>query len=121
MLFLVWFFFSPRSSAQPPLSSKKKPPRSSFPSTSSATFLSRQGFGKSSFFPPPPKFETIREDEIPEFLQSGSPEGGGIKSSSPNRKRVSPPHNGGMSPGLRSSRKLILQSIPSFPSLASNQ
>ncbi|KAH6816406.1 hypothetical protein C2S51_021226 [Perilla frutescens var. frutescens] len=112
-----------RQSAQLPFSSKKKPPRSSFPSSSS--FLPKQGFGKSSFFPPPPKFdkqfETIREDEIPEFLQGGSPDGG-IKLSSPNRKRVSPPHNGGaMSPGLRSSRKLILQSIPSFPSLTHNQ
>ncbi|KAH6808917.1 hypothetical protein C2S51_026700 [Perilla frutescens var. frutescens] len=112
-----------RQSAQLPFSSKKKPPRSSFPSSSS--FLPKQGFGKSSFFPPPPKFdkqfETIREDEIPEFLQGGSPDGG-IKLSSPNRKRVSPPHNGGaMSPDLRSSRKLILQSIPSFPSLTHNQ
>ncbi|KAL1548625.1 protein tesmin/TSO1-like CXC 2 [Salvia divinorum] len=115
-----------RPSAQLPVSSKKKPPRSSFPSigsSSSTSFLPRQGFGKSGFFPPPPKFDSIREDEIPDVLQGGggSPNGG-VQSASPNRKRVSPPHNaGGMSPGPRSSRKLILESIPSFPSLTRNQ
>ncbi|KAL3812581.1 hypothetical protein ACJIZ3_013849 [Penstemon smallii] len=100
-------------------SSMKKPPRSSYPSigSSSGFNTSNQVYGKPSFFQPPPKFdnhfENFREDEIPEFLQeSSSP---GINSSSPNRKRVSPPG------GLKSSRKLILQSIPSFPSLASNQ
>ncbi|XP_047951005.1 protein tesmin/TSO1-like CXC 2 [Salvia hispanica] len=114
-----------RQSAQLPVSSKKKPPRSSFPSigSSSSSVLPKQGFGKSSFFPPPPKFDTITEDEIPNVLQGGggSPDGG-VQSASPNRKRVSPPHNaGGMSPGPRSSRKLILESIPSFPSLTRNQ
>ncbi|KAK4425642.1 protein tesmin/TSO1-like CXC 2 [Sesamum alatum] len=116
-----------QSSVQLPFSSKKKPPRSSLPSTgsSSSGFYAGQGFGKPRFLPPPPKFdkhfETIREDEMPEFLQEGSPVSG-IKSSSPNGKRVSPPHGAvGTSPGLRSSRKLILQSIPSFPSLTQNQ
>ncbi|KAI3459413.1 hypothetical protein Pfo_016076 [Paulownia fortunei] len=108
-----------------PFSSKKRQPRSSFPSIcSSSGFSASQGFGKSSFFPPPPKFnqhfETIKEDEMPEFLQGGSPTGG-INSSSPNSKRVSPPQGLERSPGLRSSRKLILQSIPSFPSLTPNQ
>ncbi|KAL0434097.1 UNVERIFIED_CONTAM: protein tesmin/TSO1-like CXC 2 [Sesamum latifolium] len=109
-----------------PFSSKRKPPRSSsFPSiTSSSGFPATQPFGKSSFFPPPPKFdkhfECVMEDEVPEFLQGGSPVGG-IKSSSPNRKRVSPPQRMEASPGLRSSRKLILRSIPSFPSLTTNQ
>ncbi|KAK4434046.1 CRC domain-containing protein TSO1 [Sesamum alatum] len=109
-----------------PFSSKRKPPRSSsFPSISSSSgFPASQPFGKSSFFLPPPKFdqhfETVMEDEVPEFLQGGSPVGG-IKSSSPNRKRVSPPQRVETSPGLRSSRKLILRSIPSFPSLTTNQ
>ncbi|KAL1543288.1 protein tesmin/TSO1-like CXC 2 [Salvia divinorum] len=111
-----------RPSAHLPFSSNKKPPRSS--SSSSSSFIPRQRFGKSSFLPPPPKFETIRENEIPDFLQGGggSPDGG-VQTASPNRKRVSPPHNAGgvMSPGLRSSRKLILESIPSFPSLTPNQ
>ncbi|KAK4482859.1 hypothetical protein RD792_010031 [Penstemon davidsonii] len=119
-----------RQSVQRPFSSKKKPPRSSFPSigsSSSVFYDSSQSYGKQSSFqpPPPPKFvehfETIGEDEIPEFLQCVSPISG-IKMSSPNQKRVSPPHGVGMSPGgLRSSRKLILQSIPSFPSLTPNQ
>ncbi|KAL0414495.1 UNVERIFIED_CONTAM: protein tesmin/TSO1-like CXC 2 [Sesamum radiatum] len=115
-----------RQSVQLPFSSKKKPPRSSFPSIgSSSGFYAGQGFGKPRFLPPPPKFdkhfETVREDEMPDFLQGGSPVSG-IKSLSPNGKRVSPPHGVvGTSPGLRSSRKLILQSIPSFPSLTQNQ
>ncbi|KAL0392987.1 UNVERIFIED_CONTAM: protein tesmin/TSO1-like CXC 2 [Sesamum radiatum] len=109
-----------------PFSSKRKPPRSSsFPSISSSSgFPASQPFGKPSFFPPPPKFdkhfECIMEDEVPEFLQEGSP-AAGIKSSSPNRKRVSPPQRMETSPSLRSSRKLILRSIPSFPSLTTNQ
>ncbi|XP_073148141.1 protein tesmin/TSO1-like CXC 2 [Henckelia pumila] len=106
------------------LFSNKKPPRSSFPSIGSSSHsYVNQVFKKPSFQPPPKldrHFETIKEDEIPEFLQEGSPISG-IKLSSPNRKRVSPPHNVGMSTGLRSSRKLILQSIPSFPSLTHNQ
>ncbi|KAG8373096.1 hypothetical protein BUALT_Bualt12G0135100 [Buddleja alternifolia] len=102
-----------------PFSSKKKPPRSSFPSISSSSGYCA---GQSSFFQPPPNFdkhfENVGEDEMPEFLKSGSP----IKSSSPNRKRVfSPPQGLEKSPGLRSSRKLILRSIPSFPSLTNNQ
>ncbi|KAL6522668.1 hypothetical protein OROHE_016515 [Orobanche hederae] len=110
-----------RQSVQHPFSSKKKPPRSSFPSIGSASgFQARQMLVKQSFLPPPPKldeqFETVAEDEMPDFLQEGSPISG-IKLSSPNSKRVSPPHNN----GLRSSRKLILQSIPSFPSLTPNQ
>ncbi|KAL8047998.1 hypothetical protein ABFX02_07G034900 [Erythranthe guttata] len=126
---------SVRQSVQLPFSSKNKPPRSSFLTIgggSSSSFNGRQGFVRPSFALPPPKFdenknlETVIEDnEMPDFLSSPI---GGIKSSSPNGKRVSPPHGGGgggagasLSPGLRSSRKLILQSIPSFPSLSSNQ
>ncbi|KAL8026332.1 hypothetical protein ABFX02_14G019400 [Erythranthe guttata] len=94
-----------------PFPSKQKPPRSSSSSIGSSS-------RKSNFFPPPPKFsqrfETVNEDELlSDFLELNSP----IKLSSPNRKRVSPPH--GLE-GLRSSRKLILQSISSFPSLTSN-
>ncbi|CAA3009751.1 Hypothetical predicted protein [Olea europaea subsp. europaea] len=48
----------------------------------------------------------------------GRKDGEGIKSSSPNSKRVSPHQSGlGTSPEVRRGRKLILQSIPSFPSL----
>ncbi|EOA15412.1 hypothetical protein CARUB_v10007448mg [Capsella rubella] len=68
-------------------------------------------------------FETVTEDrpeEMPEILiHSPIPN---IKSVSPNGKRVSPPHmessSSGSILGRRSGgRKLILQSIPSFPSL----
>ncbi|KAG6393096.1 hypothetical protein SASPL_147326 [Salvia splendens] len=85
--------------------SKKRPPRAPFPPIGSYAF------------PPPtnmrPRCE--EEDEMPHFLVGG---GSPIKTSSPNKKRVSPPQT---LPGLRSSRKLILQSIPSFPSLAPSQ
>lgn len=41
-----------------------------------------------------------------------------VKVVSPNKKRISPPRMGtGLSPICRSGRKLILKSIPSFPSL----
>lgn len=94
-------------------------------SSSGGTYAS-QGLGRPRFFRALPKFhkqfESIQEDEIPITLQGNtSPTSGIIKSTSPNSKRVSPPHTEiGTSPGRRSSRKLILQSIPSFPSLTPN-
>ncbi|KAL8486454.1 hypothetical protein ACS0TY_023223 [Phlomoides rotata] len=100
-----------------PFSTRKRPHRSSFPFTSSSS-----GLEQANFFPPlPPKFnnqqfETVKEDQLPKFLQGGSPVSG-VKTSSPNRKRVSPPKSSDMSPGVRSSRKKILQSIPAFPQL----
>lgn len=85
--------------------SKKRPPRASFPPIGSYAL------------PPPTKLrpQCEEEDEMPHCLVGG---GSPIKASSPNKKRVSPPQT---LPGLRSSRKLILQSIPSFPSLAPSQ
>ena len=63
-------------------------------------------------------FQTVAEDEMPEILRGISSPGTGIKTSSPNGKRISPPQcELGSTPGRRSGRKLILQSIPSFPSL----
>ncbi|KAK4355572.1 hypothetical protein RND71_024543 [Anisodus tanguticus] len=116
-----------RPPMQLPFSLKNKPPRSSFLSIgSSSGIFASQGVGRPSFFQPQPKFEkpfqSIQEDEIPEILQGTNTSPiSGIKTSSPNRKRVSPPHcNFANSPGRRSSRKLILQSIPSFPSLTPN-
>ncbi|XP_019180463.1 PREDICTED: protein tesmin/TSO1-like CXC 2 [Ipomoea nil] len=125
-----------RPQMQFPFPSKNKPPRSSFLSIGSSS--GSQGLGRPSFFQSLPKFdkqfETIKEDEneMPEVLQTTcrSPISG-IKSGSPNSKRVSPPHHhhhssefgtsSSSSPGRRSSRKLILQSIPTFPSLTPNQ
>ncbi|KAJ4744597.1 Protein tesmin/TSO1-like CXC 2 [Rhynchospora pubera] len=53
------------------------------------------------------------------LINNDSPHGGVTKTSSPNGKRVSPPHSStGASPNRKGGRKLILKSIPSFPSLA---
>ncbi|KAK9725507.1 hypothetical protein RND81_05G149000 [Saponaria officinalis] len=99
-------------------SSKGKPPRSTLVTiTSSSSLHHNDDQVRSTFMPSQSKIEkhqqSIPEDEIPAVLQNSSP-----PSSSPNSKRVSPPQHGkGQSPKLRTSRKLILQSIPSFPSL----
>lgn len=67
---------------------------------------SRQGVGHSGS-----EFDDILENETPVVV------------SSPNKKRVSPPHGhihelgSGSSGGLRSGRKFILKSVPSFPPL----
>lgn len=56
--------------------------------------------------------------DAPEDLSVDSPPCGAVKTASPNGKRVSPPLNGfAVSPNLRGGRKLILKSVPSFPSL----
>ncbi|KAL5975272.1 hypothetical protein ACLOJK_031951 [Asimina triloba] len=64
------------------------------------------------------------EDETPDILKDTCSPTKAVKTSSPNQKRVSPPHNClrelrrmSSSPGLRSGRKFILQSVPSFPPL----
>ncbi|KAG9451939.1 hypothetical protein H6P81_004843 [Aristolochia fimbriata] len=65
-------------------------------------------------------FQMNPDNETPEILRNDCSPVSGVKNVSPNSKRVSPPHNGlglGFSPGKRSSRKLILQSIPSLPAL----
>ncbi|KAG7992012.1 hypothetical protein I3843_02G106800 [Carya illinoinensis] len=106
-----------------PFSSNCKPPRSSFLTVGSSSGLyTSQKFGKPNIIRSLPKIErhsqTVPEDEMPEILRGNTSPNTGIKSASPNRKRVSPPHSGfGSSPSHRSGRKLILQSIPSFPSL----
>ncbi|KAK6929922.1 CRC domain [Dillenia turbinata] len=114
---------SNRPSIQLPFSSKGKPPRSAILTIgSSSGLLTTQGLGKPNFLGSQFKFEkhfqTVQEDEMPEILQSSCSPASGIKTASPNSKRVSPPHcDLGVSPTRRSGRKLILQSIPSFPSL----
>ncbi|XP_058074556.1 uncharacterized protein LOC131223239 isoform X2 [Magnolia sinica] len=71
---------------------------------------------------------SISEDETPDILKETYSPIKAVKTSSPNQKRVSPPHNclhelrrSSSSPGLRSGRKFILQSVPSFPPLDSLQ
>ncbi|KAL6535281.1 hypothetical protein OROMI_026655 [Orobanche minor] len=98
-----------------PSSSKKRPPRRYFSSIDSPTFSTAgpQELGKSTGF---------SETEMPHFLLEISANSG-VKSLSPHGKRVSPPQRPERSPGMtmRRSRKLILESIPSFPSLTYNQ
>ncbi|KAK4769489.1 hypothetical protein SAY86_027639 [Trapa natans] len=106
--------------------SKVNPPRTSFltKNGSSIVLKGSQKLRKDEFLlPPQPKLEKLlqpknAEDEMPEILRGSSTPNDGIKMASPNCKRVSPPHGElGSSPSLRSGRRLILQSIPSFPSL----
>uniref|UniRef100_A0A7N0TEP6 CRC domain-containing protein n=1 Tax=Kalanchoe fedtschenkoi TaxID=63787 RepID=A0A7N0TEP6_KALFE len=113
-----------RMSMQLPFSSKGKPPRSSFLAVDSASGLqASQKFSKPNYVNPPPKFQRNYpagqdETEMPEMLRNNGSPISAVKTSSPNSKRVSSPHsNFGSSPAPRSTRKLILQSIPSFPSL----
>ncbi|BFG13930.1 hypothetical protein CerSpe_002050 [Prunus speciosa] len=107
-----------------PFSSKNKPPRSSVFSIggSSSGLYTSQKLGKPNILRPESKFErhsqTVPEDEMPEILQGDRSPSTGVKTASPNSKRVCPPNSDfGPSPGRRTGRKLILQSIPSFPSL----
>ncbi|XP_021828183.1 CRC domain-containing protein TSO1 isoform X2 [Prunus avium] len=107
-----------------PFSSKNKPPRSSVFSIggSSSGLYTSQKLGKPNILRPESKFErhsqTVPEDEMPEILQGDGSPSTGVKTASPNSKRVCPPNSDfGPSPGRRTGRKLILQSIPSFPSL----
>ncbi|WCJ23836.1 Tesmin/TSO1-like CXC domain-containing protein [Euphorbia peplus] len=101
---------------QMPFSSKGKPPRSFLGIGSSSGLYTNQKYGKPNILRPEQKFEkqpqTVPDDDMPEILRDNySSPSTGIKTS-PNGKRVSPPHS-----IIRSGRKLILQSIPSFPSL----
>ncbi|KAG5244356.1 cysteine-rich polycomb family protein [Salix suchowensis] len=65
----------------------------------------------------------ILEDDTPEILKDSSAPITSVKSSSPNKKRVSPPQShtrefqSSSSAGLKSGRKFILKSVPSFPPL----
>ncbi|KAK6913976.1 CRC domain, partial [Dillenia turbinata] len=114
---------SSRPSTQLPFSSKGKPSRSAILTIgSSSGLLTTQGIGNPNILGSQFKFEkhfqTVQEDEMPDILQGSFSPASGIKTASPNSKRVSPPHcDFGVSPTRRSGRKLILQSIPSFPSL----
>lgn len=111
-----------RSLYQLPFSSKGKPPRALLTIGSSSGFYTGgQKYGKPSILRAQPSsgrsLQLSEQDEVPEILRGqGSP----VKGASPNSKRVSPPNSvlgSGSSPSRRSGRKLILQSIPSFPSL----
>ncbi|KAF9681698.1 hypothetical protein SADUNF_Sadunf05G0029700 [Salix dunnii] len=77
---------------------------------------------RTNFFYHQPKYEkhlqVIPEDETPEILNSNCLPTSGVKSVSPNSKRVSPPHHGfGPSTTWRRGRKLILRSVSPSTSL----
>lgn len=103
------------SSGQTPLSSSLTPVTSaSF--NSSATLrrfempLSQCKLGKLA--------RVDSEDETPAILKGNVSPINSVKATSPNQKRVSPPQFGTrLSPNHKGGRKLILKSIPSFPSL----
>ncbi|KAG2630608.1 hypothetical protein PVAP13_3KG537400 [Panicum virgatum] len=62
--------------------------------------------------------EMVLGDSTSDTLKGNSSPQTSVKVVSPNKKRVSPPRMGtGLSPICKSGRKLILKSIPSFPSL----
>ncbi|XP_055961136.1 CRC domain-containing protein TSO1 isoform X2 [Mercurialis annua] len=66
------------------------------------------------------QLQAIPEEETPEILTGNCSPKSSVKSVSPNCKRVSPPHHGfGALATWRSSRKLILRSVPPMPSLNS--
>ncbi|KAE8712434.1 golgin subfamily B member 1-like isoform X1 [Hibiscus syriacus] len=112
-----------RPLVQLPFSSKGKPPRSFISIGSSSALYTGHRYGQSNIIRPPniieKHFQSVAEDETLEILRGNSSPGTGIKTSSPNSKRISPPQSefGSTPGGGWSGRKLILQSIPSFPSL----
>ncbi|KAJ6354627.1 hypothetical protein OIU77_005265 [Salix suchowensis] len=65
----------------------------------------------------------ILEDDTPEIFKESPTPVTSVKSSSPFKKRVSPPHGriqefqSSSSAGLKSGRKFVLKSVPSFPPL----
>ncbi|MED6193366.1 hypothetical protein PIB30_018709 [Stylosanthes scabra] len=105
-----------------PFSSKGKPPRSFIATISGSGLIASQKLAKPNILRPQVKFEkphqTVAEDEMMDIIQCDSSPMACIKTSSPNGKRISSPNcELGTSPTRRGGRKLILQSIPSFPSL----
>uniref|UniRef100_A0ACD5UP88 Uncharacterized protein n=1 Tax=Avena sativa TaxID=4498 RepID=A0ACD5UP88_AVESA len=96
------------SNAKPPRPSKPRSGSSSRSSKAPGTVQSRK-IAKVA--------DSVFDVEMPDTSKDTSSPGI-VKTSSPNGKRVSPPHNAlSISPNRKGGRKLILKSIPSFPSL----
>ncbi|PKU76684.1 protein tesmin/TSO1-like CXC 3 [Dendrobium catenatum] len=105
-------FPSCRSSVKLPFLSSGKPPRSSTLSLMNRS-ENQQAECKSD--------QIFHDDDTSEDLRVNSSPCTAVKTASPNGKRVSLPLNGfGLSPNLKGGRKLILKSIPSFPSLTTD-
>ncbi|KAL0330840.1 UNVERIFIED_CONTAM: protein tesmin/TSO1-like CXC 2 [Sesamum angustifolium] len=68
-------------------------------------------------------FSNSLQDDTPDILKDSPIPLNAVKVSSPNKKRVSPPHgrqhefSSSSSDGLRTGRKFILKAVPSFPPL----
>lgn len=93
---------------------------SSLPSgESSQQFVNRENPEKITF---ESHLQMIPEDGTLETVESNCQQNSiGIKSTSPNSKRVSPPYReSGSLTARRSGRKLILRSIPAFAQLSNN-
>ncbi|WVZ11118.1 hypothetical protein V8G54_015648 [Vigna mungo] len=102
-----------------PFSSKGKAPRSFVTTISGSALFASQKLGKTnSLWSQSKHFQTVPDDEMQDILLGDTSPITCIKTSSPNGKRISSPScDMGSSPSRRGGRKLILQSIPSFPSL----
>ncbi|KAL5197229.1 hypothetical protein ABZP36_000741 [Zizania latifolia] len=103
---------------KPPNFSSAKPPRPTKPRTGNSSRSS----SKAPEAVRSRKFSKVTDSgldaEMPGILREDASPGNCAKTSSPNGKRVSPPHNAlSVSPSRKGGRKLILKSIPSFPSL----
>ncbi|XP_022955434.1 protein tesmin/TSO1-like CXC 2 [Cucurbita moschata] len=102
----------PRQLVPLPFSARSNPLRSSFLNVGSSS-----GF-YAGYKHEKPNTAPVSDDAIPNILRGDGSPGAGVKTDSPNSMRISPPQSDfGLSPLPRTGRKLILQSIPSFPSL----
>lgn len=103
---------------QPQFNFSRKPRTSLYSIGSSPQLGNRENPEKLSF---ESHLQMIPEDGTLDTLESSCPQTSGVKSTSPNSKRVSPPYREfGSLTARRSGRKLILRSIPAFPRLSSN-
>ncbi|TVU41709.1 hypothetical protein EJB05_15253, partial [Eragrostis curvula] len=103
---------------KPPNFSSAKPPRP----TKARSSNSRSSASKATETVQSRKISKVansgRNEEMPDVLREDNSPSSCVKTTSPNGKRVSPPHNAlSISPNRKGGRKLILKSIPSFPSL----
>ncbi|CAK7340925.1 unnamed protein product [Dovyalis caffra] len=111
-----------RSPVHPQIPISGQPPGSSFCDVGPSTKIRTIQKFRTNFFYHQPKYEkhlqVIPEDGTPEVLNSNCSPTRGVKSVSPNCKRVSPPHHGfGSSAAWKRGRKLILRSVSPSPSL----
>ncbi|KAI4311288.1 hypothetical protein MLD38_036193 [Melastoma candidum] len=101
---------------------KAKQLRSSLVGSSYSIRLHHRTGGSGLLSPGLKPLQSNPEDEFPGILYGDAPTIGQTKATSPTSKRVSPPHvDSGSTLGQRSGgRRVILRSIPAFPSLSSH-